>query len=250
MASTVKQAEVRDLGKTESNWVAALESGTGITITSILFERHMPVADLKGPLCDLLALHPRLRSLIVQENRVFVFHTPEEIFVRLCEIDLSSETFEEDEDGNSREPWHLITEKELNTAFSKDYPIAVFQPKLYLLPDSYSLLVLRVHAAAADMASTATMVKQIVSSLQIRSAIDYKKVSGGEEVELLPSIEDGIPPGQANKPFWAHGMDVVGYGLKSRRHAYLPFDDAESPRTSKLIRAALTADATKLLLKV
>lgn len=249
MGSFVKQAGVRALGKTESNWVAAVEMGTGITITSILFDRRVPVISLKQSVCALLALHPRLRSLIVQENGKFFFHTPEEVYVRLSEIDLSSE---EEEDENSRERWHLITEEELNVPFSKEYPIAVFQPKLYLLPDSRSLLVLRVHAAAADMASTPTMVKQIVSSLQKGSAINYRNVSGGidSEEELLPSVEDAIPPGQANKPFWAHGMDVVGYGLSSRRHAYLPFDNTESSRRSKLIRAALTAGATNLLLKV
>jgi hypothetical protein len=248
MASVVKRAEVRGLGKTEGNWAAAVETGTGITITSVLFERRVPVAELKRALCDLLALHPRLRSLIVQESRAFVFRTPEEVYVRLSEVDLSAEAEEEDEDGSSREPWLLVTERELNTAFSKEYPVAVFQPKLYLLPGSRSLLVLRVHAAAADMASTPTMVKQIVSSLYKPSAIDYRNVSGDEEV--LPSVEDAVPPGQANKPFWAHGMDVVGYGLSSRRHAYLPFDDTGSSRTSKLIRAAFTPDATSLLLKV
>jgi len=43
---------------------------------------------------------------------------------------------------------------------------------------------------------------------------------------------------------------VLGYGLPSRRHAYLPFEDTKSERTSKLVRAALTAKATNLLLKV
>lgn len=240
MASPVMQTEARRLGKTEANWCAAVTSGTGITITSILFDRRVPVADVEQSLRELLALHPRLRSIIDSEDRDFAFRTPEEVSVSLTETDVSGETFEEGE------PWHLVTEKELNTPFPKDCPIPVFVPKLYLLPStSHSLLVLRVHAAAADMASTSTLVKQIVSSLK-----EIRVSSNGEGQEvLLPSIEDGIPPGQANKPFWAHGVDVLGYGLTSRRHAYLPFEDTESERTSKLIRAALTAEATSLLLK-
>ncbi|KAG0619683.1 hypothetical protein M758_4G157000 [Ceratodon purpureus] len=249
MEGVVKQAEMRALGKTEANWVAAVESGTGITVTSVMFQRRVPLGELKAALCDLLAMNPRLRSLIVREDRGFVFRTPEEVYVRVSEVDVSGDDHEEEEDGKVRERWHLITEKELNMGFSKDYPTAVFQPKVYVLPGDRSLLVLRVHAAAADMASTPTMVKQIVSSLQRRSVIDYRNVSGEGEEMVLPSVEDAIPPGQANKPFWAHGMDVVGYGLSSRRHAYLPFDDTESARSSKLIRAALTAGATDLLLK-
>lgn len=249
MASPVMQTGVRTLGKTEASWCTAAESGTGITITSILFERRVPVADLKRSLCELLALFPRLRSIIVRENKEFVFRTPEEVYVRLTETDLSAETYDRDEKGNAQEPWHLITEKELNTPFSKDYPVPVFVPKLYILPSSHSLLVLRVHAAAADLASTPTMVKQIVSSLRKNSAIRFSSNGEGQE-ELIPSLEAAIPPGQAKKPFWAHGVDVLGYGLSSRRHAHLPFNNTESARMSKLIRAALTAKATTVLHKV
>lgn len=246
----IKQTEVRALGKTEANWCAAVETGTGITITSILFDRRVPVADLKQSLRSLLAIHPRLRSVIFQDSsRELIFRTPEEVYVRLTETD---ETPDETHDtGDQEQSWHSITEKELNTPFSKHYPIPVFEPKLYyLVKDESSLLVLRVHAAAADMASTGTMVKQIVSSLIQRNNEETVRVSSNAEQVVLPSIEDGIPPGQAKKPFWAHGVDVLGYGLSSRRHAYLPFDDCDAERTSKLIRAALTANATSLLLKV
>ena len=254
MAGAVVRTTERKLGKTESNWVAAVESGTGTTITSILFDRHVPVAELEGSLRDLVAAHPRLRSVIVQEADEFWFRTLDEVHVNLCEVDESSNTWEDDdEEGNAREPWHLITEQALNTPFPKEFPIPVFVPKLYLLPHSQSLLVLRLHASAADMASTATIVKHIVSSLH-RSGNkvegDESNLNISEQEVVLPSIEDAIPPGQANKPFWAHGVDVVGYGLVSRRHAYLPFDDTENLRTSKLLRGALTVDATTLLLKV
>lgn len=250
MSTSVVQSPDRNLGKTESNFCAAIESGTGITITSIWFSRRVPLADLESSLRDLLALHPRLRSEITFEQNELRFHTSEEVSVLICEVDQSSRSFEEEENSNAREPWHLITEEELNTPFPKEYPIPVFVPKLYILPHSESLLVLRLHSAAVDMASTATIVKQIVSSLHTRSgteALENFEVS--EEIVILPSVEDGIPPGQANKPFWAHGVDVVGYGLVSRRHAYLPFEDTESVRKSKLLRGALSTEATNLLLK-
>jgi hypothetical protein len=233
----VLQTADRKLGKTESNWVAAVESGTGTTVTSVLFERRVPVGEVEEALGDLVGEHPRLRSVIVQEGSEYFFRTAPEAHVSVCEVD---RRFEED---NARELWHLITESELNAPFPTQFPLPVFAPKLYLLPQSQSLLVLRLHAAAADMASTATIVKHIVSSLHSRSE------APGDGEAVLPSVEDAIPPGQANKPFWAHGVDVVGYGLVSRRHAYLPFDDTDGVRTSNLLRGALTVNATSLLLK-
>ncbi|KAG0631303.1 hypothetical protein M758_1G242100 [Ceratodon purpureus] len=258
MAGVVVQTAGRKLGKTEANWVAAVESGTGTTITSILFDRRVGVGEVEEALGDVVGWHPRLRSVIVREGSEFFFRTAEEVRVSVCEVDRSLERFDDDEEGNAREVWHLVTEEELNTPFPTDFPIPVFVPKLYLLPESKSLLVIRLHASAADMASTATIVKCIVSSLHRRSGGESKIAGDVEGVEnrnsaeqgaVLPSVEDAIPPGQANKPFWAHGVDVVGYGLVSRRHAYLPFDDTESLRASKLIRGALTVEATNLLLK-
>lgn len=233
--AVIMECADRVLGKTESNWCAAVEGGTGITITSILFSRRVPLEDLELSLSHLLALHPRLRSVIDHEDNEFRFHTP---------ADASAPRIEQIEWSEGVETLRLITEEELNAPFSTEYPLAVFVPKLYLLPKEQCVLVLRVHAAAADMASTATIVKDIVTSLHKRP----REVHG--EVVSLPSVEDAIPPGQANKPFWAHGVDVVGYGLVSRRHAYLPFEDTESGRMSKLLRGGLSAEATSLLLKV
>lgn len=261
MAGMVVQTAARKLGKTEANWVAAVDEGTGITISSILFERRIPVTDLEAALRDVLALHPRLRSTIEQAHNEFFFQTPETVSVSLSEIVWSAQGEEEgDEDNRAQQLWHGITEDELNIPYQK-CPVPVFEPKLYLLPESQSLLVLRLHAAAADMASTPIIIKQVVSSLYKRSGTEKESAEGVEDnleklklsepqEVLLPCIEDAIPSGQAKKPFWAHGVDVVGYGLVSRRHAYLPFDNPEGLRQSKLLRAGLTAEATDLLLKV
>lgn len=260
MAGMVVQTAARKLGKTEANWVAAVDEGTGITISSILFERRIPVTDLEAALRDVLALHPRLRSTIEQAHNEFFFQTPETVSVSLSEIVWSAQGEEEgDEDNRAQQLWHGITEDELNIPYQK-CPVPVFEPKLYLLPESQSLLVLRLHAAAADMASTPIIIKQVVSSLYKRSGTEKESAEGVEDnleklklsepqEVLLPCIEDAIPSGQAKKPFWAHGVDVVGYGLVSRRHAYLPFDNPEGLRQSKLLRAGLTAEATDLLLK-
>ena len=37
------------------------------------------------------------------------------------------------------------------------------------------------------------------------------------EVEVSLGIEDYIPSGKGNKPFWARGIDMLGYSLNSSR---------------------------------
>lgn len=61
------------------------------------------------------------------------------------------------------------------------------------------------------------------------------------------AIEDAIPRGQANKPFWAHGVDLLGYSLGSRRHANFPFEDPNSPRHSQIVRLCLCSERTAQL---
>jgi len=71
----------------------------------------------------------------------------------------------------------------------------------------------------------------------------------GNGFQLIP-VEAAIPPGKANKPFWAHGIDLLGYSLGSRRHALLPFEDPSAPRRTELIRSSLSYNHTQALLQV
>jgi hypothetical protein len=263
-AAAVLQTATRKLSRTESNWIAAVNSGTGITICSILFDRRIPQLEIEGAVEDLLARNPRLRSILVQGEDQFFFETPEQVSdFSISVVDRSSNNTtshngeDEEEVELKEELWRVIAEEAMNTPFPSTFPFPVLESKLFLLPESHCLLVLRIHAAAADMASTATVIKQIIGSLhkRLENSVDevVETLGNGKisnEEEFLPAMEDAIPSGQANKPFWAHGVDMVGYGLGSRRHAYVPFHDPDSPRCSKLISADLKAGATSLLLKV
>jgi hypothetical protein len=66
----------------------------------------------------------------------------------------------------------------------------------------------------------------------------------------LMSVEAAIPPGKANKPFWAHGIDLLGYSLGSKLHALLPFEEPCMPRQTRLIRSSLSFEHTQALLQV
>jgi hypothetical protein len=279
-AAVFRRTADRELGTTESNWCAAVDSGTGITLSCILFGHRLSLSRVEGAVRELLATNPRLRSNITRRNRTLWFETrDEEVSVNISEIDwneahgagIGEEDGEEDEETEEattavvEEVWHRILEAEMNIPFPSVFPFPVFETKLYHLTAGTSFLVFRLHAAAADMSCTSTVARSFVDSLHrldqlekagqksiIKAAYQGSREEGEEEEELqqLPSMEAAIPPGQAKKPFWAHGVDVVGYGLSSRRHAYLPFRNFKAPRMSRFIPATLTIEATDQLLKV
>lgn len=72
----------------------------------------------------------------------------------------------------------------------------------------------------------------------------------GDNVEVNLGIEQMIPAGKANKPFWARGIDMLGYSLNSFRLANLDFIDVDSPRCSQLVRLQMTPLDTQKLLAV
>lgn len=72
----------------------------------------------------------------------------------------------------------------------------------------------------------------------------------GDKGEVNLGIEELIPAGKANKPFWARGVDMLGYSLNSLRTANLDFRDAESPRNTQVVTLQMSSDDTEKLLAV
>lgn len=72
----------------------------------------------------------------------------------------------------------------------------------------------------------------------------------GDKGEVNLGIEELIPAGKANKPFWARGMDMLGYSLNALRLTNLDFRDANSTRFSQMVRLQMTASDTEKLLAV
>jgi hypothetical protein len=287
-----KNTADRELGKSETNWIAAVETGTGITLLGLLFARRFTRSSLTTSLRQLLASHPRLRSRISKQlnGKNFLFttsnadHAAEDPIVSQISLISSAANDDEEEleddyesEEASKEKWLKLLEDEMNTPFPKEKPFAVFDMKVYELPENSSLVVFRFHSAAADVASTSPVARQFVDLLyrqvqleeeeeEEEDATAQKKkqttwegsesaaAEGGheeEEVENieLPALEKAIPQGQAQKPIWAHGVDTLGYGIVSRKHAYLPFDHTNKPQKSRLIRASLSPKATDDLLQ-
>ncbi|XP_024396690.1 uncharacterized protein [Physcomitrium patens] len=170
--------------------------------------------------------------------------------------------------------WVKFVEEELNINIWPErehclQPVQLFVVRLYLLSENRSAMILRIHTAACDRVSASTVSADILKALSNVSKRELAASDVSQEVEEeipqlmqqdsgledtntgpdLLSVEDTIPPGKANKPFWAHGIDLLGYSLGSRRHALLPFQDPDSPRRTGLIRSSLSFDHTQALLQ-
>lgn len=121
----------------------------------------------------------------------------------------------------------------------------VFHVSMYTVSDEQWALFLRLHTSACDRTAAVALLKELLGS-----------VGGGTEMELERKekvnlgIEDLIPVGKANKPFWARGLDVLGYSLNSFRFSNLDFVDADSPRGSKVAKLKLGRNETMKLIFV
>eukprot|EP00249_Psilotum_nudum_P006120 c19472_g1_i1 orf=368-1960(-) len=190
-----------------------------------------------------------------------------------------------EEDGSTTEEsvkardWLSIVEVELNiNEWSEQHhclnPVPMFFVRLYELPHEHSLLVFRVHTAVCDRASGATILKEMLSLfyqlkhgfLPLKRERQLKgnagKVGVADDKPELASctadtvpfnfiaLEDVIPEGKSHKPFWAHGLDMLGYSLGSRRHAMLPFTEVTKSRYSAIVRLSLNEEYTQQLLEM
>ncbi|CAI5487461.1 unnamed protein product [Closterium sp. Naga37s-1] len=144
--------------------------------------------------------------------------------------------------------------------------------RMYRLHEGRSLILFRAHTSVCDRKSAGIIVEDLLSFLDdevngsgSRSDLGSANECSGNEpnpedkdqsakiqtaelpVPTLKDVESCIPPELSRKPFWAHGLDVVGYGLNSRRYSWLPFHDSSSERQSALIRSGLSKSDTERL---
>lgn len=103
------------------------------------------------------------------------------------------------------------------------------------------MLAFRIHTAVCDRTSGAVLLKEFLGLIRGNVGDVYE-----DEVNL--GIEELIPSGKANKPFWARGVDLLGYSLNSFRFSNLEFKDVVSPRSAAMVRLQLDSHQTAALL--
>lgn len=120
---------------------------------------------------------------------------------------------------------------------------------VYGLDDDRWVVALRLHTSGCDRTSAVTLLREMMRLMSGGGGGEggTEKENGGKgEVNL--GIEEYIPNGKANKPFWARGVDVLGYSLNSLRLSNLNFWHAGLPTSSQVVRLQMNSHDTHQLL--
>ncbi|CAJ1969529.1 unnamed protein product [Sphenostylis stenocarpa] len=245
---TSEPTDIRPVGGTEFSWCKAVPIGTGVTVLSLLLSKPPEITILQNALHNLQNAHPILRSKIHLDPSTNTFHflTPPSPNVQVEPFDLESTAHIVQAQSNGHDDtFHALLEHQMNHDTWRDYALRdldVLHASVYNVACDRFTVFLRLHTAACDRAAAVALLRELLCLFAGACAVETEK----ETVSL--AIEDLIPEGRTHKPFWARGLDVLGYSLNALRFANLNFVDAASPRSSRIVRLQLNADETKNLL--
>ncbi|XP_052172784.1 uncharacterized protein LOC127788489 [Diospyros lotus] len=243
----VPDPEVRPVGGTEHSWCRAVPGGTGVTVLALLLSKPPNLALLQNALDNLQVSHPILRSKLHFDSttNIYSFVTPATPHVQIQPFDLAStaEIIRRLADP-SVSPFHLIVEHEMEqNSWRDNAETAVMFASVYDLSGEEWVVVLRLHTGACDRTAAAAVLREL---LGLVGGGTGRELGGKSKVNL--GVEDCIPSGKTNKPFWARGVDMLGYSLNSFRLANLNFLDVDSPRRSQFLRLQMNLDETNRFL--
>ncbi|XP_042012335.1 uncharacterized protein LOC121760783 [Salvia splendens] len=237
---------------TELSWCRAVPTGTGITVLALLFSKPPDVPFLENALRSLQSSHPILNSKLRFDpsSNSFSYVTPQSPYLQIRPFDSQSTAhILRSPNPNPIPPLHLILEHELNTnSWQNPHPSSdtdLFFASLYSLEGGNSVLALRLHTSACDRAAAGALLKELVAFMEAKQGIQGES---GKEMKVSLGIEDCIPSGQGNKPFWSRGVDMLGHSLNSFRLANLSFKDTASPRLSRVVRFKMSEEDTGKIL--
>ncbi|XP_017977729.1 PREDICTED: uncharacterized protein LOC18598266 [Theobroma cacao] len=249
------EPKVRPAGGTEYSWCRAVPGGTGITVLSLLLSNPPDISLLEAALCRLQVSHPILRSRLhfdtCRNTFSFITHRNPHAKIQSFDLPSTSHILQSHSGDPNIDSHQFLLEHELNRN-SWNLPDGdqadrdVFFVSLYTLSETRWVVVFRLHTSACDRAAAVALLKELLELVGGgRSKVEeIAKGNDEQEVELSLGIEDLIPSGKANKPFWARGVDMLGYSLNSFRLANLNFVDANSARRSQVVRLQMNPDET------
>ncbi|EXB54583.1 hypothetical protein L484_019153 [Morus notabilis] len=221
----------RAVGGTEYSWCRAVPGGTGITVLALLVSKQPDIEILQNALRALQASHPILNTKLhfnpATKTFSFLSYGPTpNLRIQLFDLQSTAEILRaKNDDGEAVSP-------------------------LYCLSEAERALALRLHTAACDRTAAAALLRGLVKELGgggVGEGGAEQGFEGSGEGSL--GIEEIIPKGKADKPFWARGVDVLGYSLNAFRLSNLEFRDAVSPRSSRVVRLQINRRDTERLLE-
>ncbi|KAK4281667.1 hypothetical protein QN277_013132 [Acacia crassicarpa] len=246
----------RLVGSTELSWCKAIPGGTGVTVVGLLFSKPPNIPFLQTALRNIQNSHPILRSKIHPDPSTNTYHflIPPNPHIEITTFDLQSTSriiATDSDDHNINSAFHLIVEHELSQNPWHDPSDSltpadtdVFFASTYKISDHYWAVFLRLHTAVCDCTAAMAVQRELLAQLEGKSTA----LEVGNEDKIWMPIEDLVPKGKANKPFWARGADVLGYTLNAMRFANLSFVVASPPKCTQFVKFQLNSDETRALI--
>jgi hypothetical protein len=237
-------------GGTEYSWCRAVPGGTGTTLLALHLTRGRAAesaAAAQAALRSLQNAHPVLRGRIrtAPSGPTLAFPStapPPPPLLPLEPLPAPQSAADFDallEHELNRNPW-------ADSESSDDAPVLF--ATLYELPPAAggAALFVRTHTVACDRSAANALARELLVLL-----------GGGGEAESAPedaaaeaALEERIPQRDTWKPFWARGLDMVGYSINGLRTSTLPFVETGTERSTQMLRLALGRDETTRLLDV
>ncbi|KNA17442.1 hypothetical protein SOVF_079870 [Spinacia oleracea] len=253
-------AKPRSISGTENSWCKAASGGTGITVLSLLFNKHPNFTRLQNALHKLQNSHPILRAKLHFDalTATFSLLIPHSSSLRLQSLDTQSTARIIQSQSNvgptDITPFQILLEQELNNnpwenldRSSETEGIDVLHASVYEIEEGEKWAVMmKLHTGACDRTAAVAVMKELMWLMKSGSGSQGVVEEDGE-VGL--GVEEYIPSGRTTKRFWSRGVDMLGYSLNSFRLSNLEFVDPSSPRRSRAVRLLLDSDHTTMLLE-
>ncbi|GMH09907.1 hypothetical protein Nepgr_011748 [Nepenthes gracilis] len=241
----------RPVADTELSWCMSVPGGTGVTVIGLLLTKPADINVLQSAIHKLQKSHPITRSKLHYDP------TTEYLLFPHATNPSTPPTI----NHHSLSPFHRLLEHESNqnpwssnpdsSSSPPDADTDVFHASVYTLDGPKWAVMLKLHTATCDRRAAVSMLRELVVLIRRReSEGDGVELGMEENGEVSLGIEECIPSGKASKPFWARGIDILGYSLNSFRLANMDFVDADSPRYSEMVRLQMNLEETSRLLEV
>jgi hypothetical protein len=232
----------RAVGGTEYSWCRAVPGGTGTTLLALRISPRAGAAAAEAAVRSLQAAHPVLRAHLRAASTssptlAFPASSAPHLLLPPQPSELDFDSLLERE--LNRNPWAAAEEPGPDGA-------PVLFAALYDLPPPAggAALFVRIHTAACDRAASAALLRELLARLGGAGAGEP------EAAAVEAGLEDRIPKKDAWKPFWARGVDMVGYSINGLRTSTLPFVETGTARSTHMVRLAFGREDTARLLDV
>ncbi|KAK6126422.1 hypothetical protein DH2020_039810 [Rehmannia glutinosa] len=249
-SSNSAEPKTRPVGATELSWCKAVPGGTGITVLALLLSKPPNTQFLQNALRKLQFSHPILNSKLHFDpaSSSFSYCTPPPSpYIQIQPYDLQStsqilQTNFPDE-YSSISPLYLLLEHEMNSnSWQNPDPSSdtdLFFASLYTLENGKYVVALRLHTSVCDRTSAVGLLKELLGMMEEEEGVEIVEMDLEKVNKVSVAIEEYIPCGKGNKPFWARGVDML---------SNLSFEDTVSPRMSRVVRLQMNEEDTGRIL--